>query len=68
MARTGTPLVVQAPGDAIDVTFLLRAAPDSGPWTLTDGISPGANPEFALTNAQGAASGTSPYGFPGTPA
>jgi enterochelin esterase family protein len=54
VARTGTPLVVQAPGDAIDVTFLLRAAPDSGPWTLTDGISPGANPEFALTNAQGA--------------
>lgn len=51
--RNGTPLVALAPGDAVDVTFLLRAAPDSGPWTLTDGISPGANPEFALTNVPG---------------
>lgn len=53
VARTGTPLVADAPGDAVEVTFLLRASPDSGPWTLTDGISPGANEDLALTNVPG---------------
>jgi enterochelin esterase family protein len=53
LERTGTPLVTELSDDAVDVTFILRAQPTSGPWTLTDGISPGANPLFALTNVAG---------------
>ncbi|WP_051054252.1 alpha/beta hydrolase-fold protein [Frankia sp. QA3] len=53
--RSGAPFVdeVADDPDALDVTFVLRAGPASGPWTLADGVSPSASSAFTLTNVAG---------------
>jgi enterochelin esterase-like enzyme len=55
IARVGTPLVepVQGDAEACDVTFVLRAEPGRGAWTLCEGISPPASARFRLSNVPG---------------
>jgi hypothetical protein len=55
VGQAGTPLVGPVASDpaAADVTFLLRAEPGSGPWTLCEGISPPASSRFRFSNVPG---------------